>query len=319
MQQDVVRKAELATRLRAALHDGEFALLHQPVVSLDTGRVTAVAAQARWRSAQGILFTPAEFLRVAEDSDRTAELGRWMLEEAVEQAAERTAPGMRVPVAVRMTARRLLDRSMPLGSVEALLTRHGLPSGALVIELADTRPQVSLDELERRLTALRRLGVRIALDGFGSGYAAISALRRLPVDVLKLDRGLVEGVVESARLHKITAGCCGSPTTWGCSPWPTGWICPEQVIALRSMGCTHGQGMAFSGPLDEYRLRRALAAGTYPVPHGPVEPVFVGGGGSGAYAGGCTSTSAYVAGPSSAAYGTGTVLRSHNETPVPPT
>ncbi|MGP4045215.1 putative bifunctional diguanylate cyclase/phosphodiesterase [Streptomyces sp. 2A115] len=317
MQQDVVRKAELATRLRAALHDGEFALLHQPVVCLDTGRITAVEAQARWRSAQGVLFTPAEFLRVAEDSDRTAELSRWMLEEAVEQAAERGATGHAVPVAVRMSARRLLDRSMPLSSVEALLTRHGLPSGALVVGLAETDPKISLDELERRLNALRRLGVRIALDGFGSGGATITALRRLPIDVLKLDRGLVEGVVESARLHKITRGLLRIAGDLGLQTVAEGVDLPEQVIALRSMGCTHGQGMAFSAPLDEYRLRRALASGHCPVPHGPVEPIFVGGGGSGVYAGG--SGSAYAAGASSGAYGTGTALRSHDETPVPPT
>ncbi|MFD9003918.1 putative bifunctional diguanylate cyclase/phosphodiesterase [Streptomyces sp. NPDC059582] len=307
MQQDVVRKAELATRLRAALHDGEFALLHQPVVCLEDGRVTSVTAQARWRSSQGVLFTPAEFLRVAEDSDKTAELGRWVLEEAVEQAAERTATGLAVPVVVRVGARRLLDRSMPLGSVEALLTRHGLPSGSLVIELADTEPRVPLDELERRLCALRRLGVRIALDGFGSGYAAITALRRLPVDVLRLDRSLVEGVVESARLHKITSGLLRIANDLGLQSVADGVDLPEQVVALRAMGCTHGQGVAFSGPLDEYRLRRALASGCYPVPHGPAEPAFAGGG-TGAYTGGVP-----------AVLGGGTALRSHNETPVPPT
>jgi diguanylate cyclase (GGDEF)-like protein/PAS domain S-box-containing protein len=307
MQQDVVRKAELATRLRAALHDGEFALLHQPVVCLEDGRITSVSAQARWRSSQGVLFTPAEFLRVAEDSDKTQELGRWILEEAVEQAAERAANGLTVPVAVRMSAPRLLDRSLPLGSVEALLTRHGLPSGSLVIELSDTDPRVSLDELERRLTALRRVGVRIALDGFGSGYAAINALRRLPVDVLKLDRSLVEGVVESARLHKITSGLLRIAGDLGLQSVADGVDLPEQVVALRAMGCTHGQGMAFSGPLDEYRLRRALASGHYPVPHGPAEPAFAGGG-SGVYTGSMT-----------AVLGGGTPLRSHNETPVPPT
>ncbi|MCX4697734.1 bifunctional diguanylate cyclase/phosphodiesterase [Streptomyces sp. NBC_01373] len=307
MQQDVVRKAELATRLRAALNDGEFTLLHQPVVCLEDGRITSVAAQARWRSSQGVLFTPAEFLRVAEDSDKTAELGRWVLEEAVEQAAERAANGLAVPVAVRMGARRLLDRSMPLASIEALLTRHGLPSGALVIELSDTDPRVPLDELERRLSALRRLGVRIALDGFGSGYAAITALRRLPVDVLKLDRGLVEGVVESARLHKITGGLLRIAGDLGLKSVAEGVDLPEQVVALRAMGCTHGQGMAFSGPLDEYRLRRALGSGHYPVPHGPAEPAFAGGG-AGVYTGGVP-----------AVFGGGTTLRSHNETPVPPT
>ncbi|MFE3764677.1 putative bifunctional diguanylate cyclase/phosphodiesterase [Streptomyces sp. NPDC059104] len=306
MQAEVVRKAELAGRLRTALHEGEFALLHQPVVSLATGEVTAVAAQARWRSAQGILFTPAEFLRVAEqgeagsagqDAARTAELGRWLLEEAVERAAERHRAGHDVPVAVRMTAQRLLDRSLPRGSVEALLARHGLPSGALVLELAASDPRVPFDELERRLTALHRLGVRIALDGFGSGYAAISALRRLPVDLLKLDRGLVEGVVESARLHKITAGLLRIANDLGMQSVADGLDLPEQVLALRAMGCTHGQGAAFSGPLDEYRLRRALVRSTFPVPGGTAQPALAGGSSGGSMA----------------------IRRgSNNETPVPP-
>lgn len=328
MQAEVVRKAELAGRLRTALHDGEFALLHQPVVSLASGEISAVVAQARWRSAQGILFTPAEFLRVATycergageggagdgragdgragegahpalpDASRTAELGRWLLEEAVGQAAERHRAGHSVPVAVRMTAQRLLDRSMPLGSVEALLTRNGLPSGALVLELAVSDPRVPFDDLERRLAALRRLGVLIALDGFGSGYAAISALRRLPVDMLKLDRGLVEGVVESPRLHKITAGLLRIANDLGMQSVAEGVDLPEQVMALRAMGCTHGQGMAFSGPLDEYRLRRALVRGTFPVPGGAAQPALAGGSPGGSMA----------------------IRRgSHNETPVPPT
>ncbi|MFD6891335.1 putative bifunctional diguanylate cyclase/phosphodiesterase [Streptomyces sp. NPDC059957] len=320
MQAEVVRKAELAGRLRTALHDGEFALLHQPVVSLASGEISAVVAQARWRSAQGILFTPAEFLRVAEysgggaggggvgeggsaaraavpDASRTAELGRWLLEEAVGQAAERHRAGHDVPVAVRMTAQRLLDRSMPLGSVEALLTRNGLPSGALVLELAVSDPRVPFDDLERRLAGLRRLGVLIALDGFGSGYAAISALRRLPVDMLKLDRGLVEGVVESPRLHKITAGLLRIANDLGMQSVAEGVDLPEQVMALRAMGCSHGQGMAFSGPLDEYRLRRALVRGTFPVPGGAAQPALAGG-----------------------SQGGSMVIHrgSHNETPVPP-
>ncbi|WP_369212183.1 putative bifunctional diguanylate cyclase/phosphodiesterase [Streptomyces flavofungini] len=313
MQADVVRKAEQATRLRAALHDGEFALLHQPVVALDDGRITAVAAQPRWRSAQGILYTPAEFLRATRpadardggrdtrESDRTAELGRWTLEKAVEQAAERGRGGHAVPVSVRMSARRLLDRSMPMGSVEALLTRHGLPSGALIIELTENDPRVSLDDLERRLTTLRRLGVRIALDGFGSGFAAVTALRRLPVDILKLDSGLTEGVNESARAHKITAGLLRIAGDLGLLSVADGVDLPEQAAALREMGCTHGQGLAFSGPLDEYRLRRALTLGEYAVPRGAAEPVLAGGppqafagGGAQTYAGG---TQSYAGGP----------------------
>ncbi|MEW2619875.1 EAL domain-containing protein [Streptomyces sp. NPDC048106] len=337
MQQDVVRKAELATRLRAALHDGEFTLLHQPVVALEDGRITAVSAQARWRSSQGVLFTPAEFLRVAEDGDKTAELDRWILQEAVAGAAERAASGLAVPVAVPMSARRLLDRSLPPGSVEALLTRYGLPPGALVIELSDTDPGLGLEELERRLAALSRLGVRVALDGFGSGHAAITALRRLPVDILKLDRGLVEGVAESARLHKITSGLLRIAGDLGLQSVAEGVDLPEQAVALRAMGCTHGTGAAFSAPLDEYRLRRMLGSGACPVPHTPTgphtpagphapagphtsaEPAFAGRardtqgrlgakGAAGVYTGGVP-----------AVFGGGSALRSHSETPVPPT
>ncbi|WP_053913624.1 bifunctional diguanylate cyclase/phosphodiesterase [Streptomyces sp. TP-A0875] len=319
MQQDVVRKAELATRLRAALHDGQFALLHQPVVSLADGRITSVCAQARWRSSQGVLFTPAEFLRVAEDGDKTAELDRWVLCEAVEQAADRAAAGLSSTVSVRMGARRLLDRSLPLASVEALLTRHGLPPGALIVELADTDPRTGLDELERRLNALRRVGVRVALDAFGNGHAAITALRRLPVDVLRLDRSLVEGVVESARLHKITSGLLRIATDLGMKSVAEGVDLPEQIVALRAMGCTHGQGMAFSGPLDEYRLRRALTTGHYPVPHGPAEPVFAGGAGVYTKSLGQGVGNAATSGVTSALLGGVTALRSHGETPVPPT
>ncbi|WP_444852171.1 EAL domain-containing protein [Streptomyces sp. NPDC000229] len=277
MQTDVVRRTELAARARTAAQDGEFVLLHQPVVDLATGRIAAVAAQPRWRSAQGILFTPAEYLRVAEDAERAAEAGSRLLEEAVEQAAERGRLGHHVPVSVRFPARKLVDRSMPLGTIETLLTKYELPSGSLIIELSDSDPRISFDELEKRLAGLRRLGVRIALDGFGSGYAAINALRRLPVDILKLDRGLVEGVVESARLHKITSGLLRIACDLGMQSVADGVDVPEQVLALRAMGCTHGQGMAFSGPLDEYRLRRALVRDEFPVPSGAALPALTGG------------------------------------------
>ncbi|MFI9305849.1 putative bifunctional diguanylate cyclase/phosphodiesterase [Streptomyces triculaminicus] len=316
MQADVVRRAELATRLRTALHDGEFALLHQPVVELATGVITAVSAQARWRSAQGILFTPDEFLRVAEmdrgdESARTAELGRWTLEKAAEQAGRRRRAGHAVPVYVRLPAARLLDKSLPPKDIEAIVLRHALPAGSLVLELSGSDPRVPLDELERRLTSLRRFGVRIALDGFGSGYAAMSALRRLPIDVLKLDRGLVDGVVESPRLHKITAGLLRIAGDLGMQSVADGVDVPEQALALRAMGCTHGQGAAFAGALDEHRLRHALECGPYALPGDPPN------GGNEVLVGGALPVrSGAVGGAGALAHAP---LRSNNETPVPPT
>ncbi|WP_189133555.1 putative bifunctional diguanylate cyclase/phosphodiesterase [Wenjunlia tyrosinilytica] len=274
LQADVARRAELATRLRAALHEGEFTLLHQPVVDLVTGEITAVEAQARWRSAQGILFTPAEFLRMAEDTDRTAELSRWLVEEAVEQAARRYRNGLDMPIAVRMSAKRLLDRGAPAHSIEAIITSRGLPPEALVLEVSESDPRDSMEELERRLVGLKRLGVRIALDCFGAGSGSMTALRRLPVDIVKIDRSFVEGVVESARLHKLTAGMLRICTELGLVTVADGVDLPEQAIALRALGCTHAQGAVFAGPLEEGRLNRSLSRGEYPVPHtAPPAPV----------------------------------------------
>ncbi|WP_407561392.1 putative bifunctional diguanylate cyclase/phosphodiesterase [Streptomyces sp. 184] len=275
MQAEVVRRIELANRLRSALDDGQFMLVHQPVVELSSGRLAALSAQPRWRSAQGIVHTPAEFMQgtpdngrggSAQDRARSAELARWLLEATVEQAAERYEAGIGIPVTVRMSAARLTDRSMSPQSVEALLMRHGLPPGALTIEVADSDTRAGMDELERRLVALRRLGVRIALDGFGSGHAAIAALRRLPVDVLKLDRGLVDGLAESPRLRAIAAGMIGIAGELGMDSTAEGVDLPEQAEVLRTLGCRHAQGMAYCEPLDEERVRDALALGAFALP-----------------------------------------------------
>ncbi|WNI19809.1 EAL domain-containing protein [Streptomyces sp. ITFR-21] len=261
MQADVVRRTELAGRMPRALHDGEFTLLHQPVVELSGGRITGVEAHARWRSSQGILFSPAEFPRAGEDPDRSLDVGRWVLEQAVEQAALRYDAGHRIPVTVRLSPRRV-----PEGNVERLLDRHELPPGGLILELSGGDPHLPPDELERRLNALRRLGVRIALGGFGSGFGALGALRTLPVDVVKLDRAFTDGLVESARLHKITGGLLRIAADLGIRTVAEGVDRPEQVQTLREMGCAHGLGMAFAGPLDEHRLRGSLTRGRYPVP-----------------------------------------------------
>ncbi|WP_326798727.1 EAL domain-containing protein [Streptomyces sp. NBC_01808] len=275
MQAEVVRRIEMANRLRSALDDGQFTLVHQPVVELSSGRLAALSAQPRWRSAQGIVHTPAEFMQgppdtggrgSGQDRARTAELARWLLEATVEQAAERYEAGMGIPVTVRMSAARLTDRSMSPQLVEALLMRHGLPPGALTIEVADSDTRAGMDELERRLVALRRLGVRIALDGFGSGHAAIAALRRLPVDVLKLDRGLVDGLAESPRLRAIAAGMIGIAGELGLDSTAEGVDLPEQAEVLRALGCRHAQGMAYCEPLEEERVRDALALGAFALP-----------------------------------------------------
>lgn len=264
----------------------EFTLLHQPVVELAGGRITAVTAHPRRRSAQGVLFTPAEFLRAgggdgAESvgdangahvpcdpvlAGAAAETGHTLLEEAVKQTVARHGAGFPVPVSVRLPVACLTEPARRGLTVEDVLGRQELPPGSLILELTGADARVPLDELESRLSALRRLGALVALDGFGSGPLAVSALRRLPVDIVRLERDLVEGVVDSTRQRKITKGLLRIAGDLGLMSVAEGVDLPEQAAKLREMGCTHGQGAVFAGPLDEHRLRHALSRGVLPLP-----------------------------------------------------
>ncbi|WP_346777297.1 bifunctional diguanylate cyclase/phosphodiesterase [Streptomyces sp. HNM0575] len=273
-----------SVRAAAARAGSEFTLLHQPVVALAGGRIAAVTALPRRRSAQGVLFTPAEFTHAAGGGDAAgavhmetatvsaarsggaAEAGQRLLEEAVQQAVARQSAGFHVPVSVRLPAVSLMEPARSGRTVEGVAARRPLPPGSLILELTGTDTRSGLDELEARLSALRRLGARIALDGFGGGPLAVSALRRLPVDIVRLERALIEGIVDSARQRKITKGLLRIAGDLGLTSVAEGVDLPEQAVLLREMGCTHAQGTLFSGPLDEHRLRHALSRGVLPVP-----------------------------------------------------
>ncbi|ARQ68314.1 putative bifunctional diguanylate cyclase/phosphodiesterase [Streptomyces marincola] len=278
LQAEAVRRTELADRLGRALDAGEFTLLHQPIVELADGRVAAVCAQARWHSAHGHLSTPLEFLRggprqlpAATDPEdgSAAEVTGWLLEQTVTEAARRHRTGLTVPVSVRVPSGRLADRALGVRGVETLLGRHGLPPEALMIELPEADSVLASGELRRRLTDLSRLGVGIALGGFGSGGTAAAALHRLPVDLVRLDGELVDGVLDSAPLSTIAAGLLRMAADLGIDSLADGVDRPEQAVALRALGCRRGQGLAFSEPLEPVSLRRVLDAGRLPVPPDP--------------------------------------------------
>ncbi|MFJ5233523.1 putative bifunctional diguanylate cyclase/phosphodiesterase [Kitasatospora sp. NPDC088391] len=268
MRAELDRRGELEERLRAAVREGSFTLLHQPVVDLSGGRLTGVEAQARWRSAQGMLLTPAEFLRTAETGDAATRFARWLLTEAVAAAARRRADGPAappVPVTVRLAAERICAPGM-YETLAGVLRDTGLPPGLLVLEVARTGPDALADELGRRLAALRRLGVSTALAGFGAGGGSLGVLARLPFDALKLDRSLVQDLAESPLTRALAGHALRLGRDLGLVTGADGVDHPRQAAVLQELGCRRGQGLAFDRPLDELRLRRALLRRGYPVP-----------------------------------------------------
>ncbi|BAJ30895.1 MULTISPECIES: EAL domain-containing protein [Kitasatospora] len=271
MRAELDRRTELEERLRAAVREGSFTLLHQPVVELAGGRLTGVEAQARWRSADGLLLTPAEFLRTAESGDAATRFTRWLLAEAVAAAARRRADGPAappVPVTVRLAAERICAPGM-YETLAGALRDTKLPPELLVLEVARTGPDALADELGRRLAALRGLGVSTALAGFGAGGGSLGALARLPFDALKLDRTLVQDIAESALTRALAGHALRLGRDLGLVTGADGVDHPRQVAVLQELGCRRGQGLAFDRPLDELRLRRALLRRGYPVPRQP--------------------------------------------------
>ncbi|GAA2270339.1 MULTISPECIES: putative bifunctional diguanylate cyclase/phosphodiesterase [Kitasatospora] len=268
MRAELERRSELEERLRLAVREGGFTLLHQPVVDLATGVIAAVEAQARWRSAQGLVLTPAEFLRTAEQGDAATRFARWLLQEAVTAAAaRRRAPGAprAVPVTVRLSAERLCAPGV-YETVVSVLRETGLPAEQLVIELARTGPDDQADEIGRRLAALRRHGVSTSVASFGAGRGSLGALARLPFDSLKLDRSLVQDLAESTLTRALAGHALRLGRDLGLVTMAEGVDHARQLSVLQELGCRQGQGLAFAQPLDEQRLGRALARRVYPMP-----------------------------------------------------
>lgn len=320
LQAEAVRRTELADRLRRALHAGEFALLHQPVVQLSDGRVVAVSAQARWRSAHGPLTTPLEYLRGGRwefsppaggegPPESAADLTGWLVEQALAAAARRHRAGHTLPVTLRVPGCRLADRALAVPALQARLAEQQLPPSALLIELPEADPVLASDELRHRLTDLSRLGVGVALGGFGGPGTAAAALHRLPVDSVRLDGALVAGVAESPVLGKIVAGLLRMAEDLGIDSLADGVDRPEQAAALTALGCRRAQGLAFSAPLEGPALRRLLERGRLPLPgqHPAVAPAIPRGrtGAPGAQA------------AALAPQGTVQQPRSHSETSIP--
>jgi diguanylate cyclase (GGDEF)-like protein/PAS domain S-box-containing protein len=272
-----------ADRPHGALRTGDFTLLHQPVVELADGRVASLCALARWRSAHGLLSKPLDILRVgrreipgtgalAPSAGRREQAGALtgrLLEAAVAEAGARRRHGLTIPVSVRVPGTWLTDTMLAADTLEALLAQHAVPPETLTIELPGAESVLGVEERRRRLADLGRLGVGIALGGLGSGATPPSALHQFPVDLVRLDHALVDGLLESPPLRAIVAALLRMAADLGIASLADGVDLPEQAAALRAMGCRRAQGLALCEPLEAGRLWRVLDQGRLPVPPGP--------------------------------------------------
>ena len=191
MRSIIEGRGVLEVELNTALQDGQFSLIYQPVYELSSRRVVALEALLRWQHPTKGDVPPAEFIPLAEESGLIVPIGRWALEQACIDAAAWNVAGHRVAVAVKVSAHQL-NRDGFATDVLRALQQSGLEPSLLALEIAESTVMEDKEAAGQRLEALKRLGVRIAVDDFGSGYAYRADLQKMPIDFLKVDRSSLD-------------------------------------------------------------------------------------------------------------------------------
>jgi diguanylate cyclase (GGDEF)-like protein len=244
--------------LRRAIERGEFELLFQPEISVQTLETTLVEALIRWRMPDGSLVEPAQFLAIAEESGLIMEIGDWVLQSAIEAAAHwHHGAWPEVRVSINVTSRQLFDAGF-VDRLRDLLRTHRLPARCIEIELTESVLQTGAPTIDA-LKRLRAHGVAIALDDFGTGYSSFASLEQLPVTRIKLDRSLIAGIDNSPRsaaiAHAIIAMCQGL----GLDITAEGIERPEQFAMLLKHRGMYLQGYLLARPTSRDELLPSMA------------------------------------------------------------
>ncbi|MDQ2640256.1 MAG: EAL domain-containing protein [Pseudomonadota bacterium] len=242
--------------LRQAVERGELHLVFQPEIDVATLRVEVAEALLRWRTADGRVISPDQFLPVAEESGLIIEISDWVMKTAIATAARWRDQGMGdMRVAVNVSPRQLFDARFP-DRVGRLLQEHGLPPGQLEVELTESVLQTGpgiIDGLHR----LREMGVAVALDDFGTGFSSLASLEQLPLDRVKLDRSLVAGIDRSGRSAAIASAIIALCRDIGVKITAEGVERSTQLAVLRDSGVVL-QGYLLAQPQGEAALGEAV-------------------------------------------------------------
>jgi len=236
----------LAGELRHAIEAGELLLSYQPKLDLRTGAITGVEALVRWRHPQRGVLMPDQFIELAERTGLVRPLTHWTLEEAADQQMRWSAQGVDLTIAVNISARALTP-DLP-GAVAALVTSH--PGARLEIELTETLMIEGTSDAMDVVDALAATGVRLAVDDFGTGYASLAYLKRLPVRELKIDRGFVTEMDTDAGDRAIVRATVDLGRRLGLDVVAEGVESEAVLENLRALGCHFAQGFAVGRPMD---------------------------------------------------------------------
>jgi diguanylate cyclase (GGDEF)-like protein/PAS domain S-box-containing protein len=254
-------RLQMETDLWRALQRGELRLLYQPMVALDTERVTGFEALVRWQHPRLGLLAPEEFIPLAEEMGVSGPLGAWVIHEACRAAGgwQRTWPGAGpVSVSVNLSARQFA-RSDVLALAADALRASGLGPASLRLELTESVVMEEPEAAAAKLGRLKELGIALDIDDFGTGYSSLSHLRRFPIDALKIDRSFVSRMDTDVDDHEIVRTIVTLAANLGVAAVAEGVETLAQKARLQGLRCRYGQGYLFAAPLDEGAVGQMLS------------------------------------------------------------
>jgi diguanylate cyclase (GGDEF)-like protein len=255
------------TDLRRAVEDNGLAVVFQPIVGLRDGRLHAAEALVRWNHPIRGPVPPADFIPLAEETGLIMDLGRQVLQSACAQAVAWPTPADRAgpppSVSVNVSARQLHDPGF-LSDVRRVLADTRLDPDRLILEITESTMVSDLDTVLELMLRLREMGVRLAIDDFGTGYSSLSYLRMFPVEILKIDRSFVEGIVAPWQGRAFVQAIVRLAHALSMTTVAEGVESEDQVAALLEVGCEIGQGFLLARPMPSADIV-ALTPGLAPV------------------------------------------------------
>jgi diguanylate cyclase (GGDEF)-like protein len=251
MHDAVVARLGMEAELRRAIERQEFVVHYQPIVRLETGEVIGAEALVRWQHPTRGMVPPMEFIPLAEETGLIVPLGSWILRTACRQLAEwqkLRGGGEPFVMNVNLSSRQLV-RDIIADEVAAAVDESGIRANWLVLEVTETVLMADPVAAATALGHIRDLGVRVALDDFGSGYSSLSHLRRFPIDIVKIDKSFVDDVAHEGAESAIARGIIELGKAMNIQTVAEGIEMDEQAEILRTLGCELGQGFFFARPL----------------------------------------------------------------------
>jgi diguanylate cyclase (GGDEF)-like protein/PAS domain S-box-containing protein len=250
MRDNAVRAMRIEQELQRALEQGELRVFYQPGVDLATGQVVGAEALVRWEHPERGLIVPDRFLGVAEETGLIVPLGMWVMSETCRHLAEwQSRPETaHLHLSVNLSARELTHPDV-VSSVLGCVRESGVDPHSLTIEVTESTAMADGDTGFRALRDLNSEGIRVAIDDFGTGYSSLEQLRRMPVDIVKVDRSFVSGMSADSTDREIVAAVVGMGRALKLCVVAEGIETPEQAEALRDLGCDIGQGFLYAKPL----------------------------------------------------------------------